>query len=66
MNARKSNLLVTESSINMPWYKGPNLIEALDEMKRKYSKYANYKPLRIPIRDVYNISGVGTVAVGRV
>ncbi|MDI9620039.1 MAG: translation elongation factor EF-1 subunit alpha [Candidatus Nezhaarchaeota archaeon] len=56
------NLL--ERSKNMPWYKGPTLIEALDEFVPPPK--AVDKPLRIPIQDVYTISGVGTVPVGRV
>ena len=53
-----------EKSGNLPWYKGPTLIEALDTVippKRPVDK-----PLRIPIQDVYKISGIGTVPVGRV
>jgi elongation factor 1-alpha len=53
-----------EKSINMPWWKGPTLLEALDaiqEPKRPFDK-----PLRLPIQDVYKIGGVGTVPVGRV
>ena len=53
-----------EKSENMPWYKGPTLLEALDavtEPKRPVDK-----PLRIPLQDVYKIGGIGTVPVGRV
>eukprot|EP00026_Physarum_polycephalum_P006956 Phypoly_transcript_07009.p1 GENE.Phypoly_transcript_07009~~Phypoly_transcript_07009.p1 ORF type:complete len:454 (+),score=99.96 Phypoly_transcript_07009:216-1577(+) len=53
-----------DRSPNLPWYKGPTLIEALDaliEPKRPYDK-----PLRIPVQDVYKIGGIGTVPVGRV
>jgi elongation factor 1-alpha len=53
-----------ERSPNMPWYTGPVLVEALD-MLEVPSKPID-KPLRIPIQDVYAISGVGTVPVGRV
>jgi len=56
------NLL--ERSPNMPWYDGPTFVEALDMLKPP-SKPVD-KPLRIPIQDVYAISGVGTVPVGRV
>jgi elongation factor 1-alpha len=56
------NLIKT--SEKMPWYKGPSLYEALDvfEMPPKPIE----KPLRLPIQDVYTITGVGTVPVGRV
>ena len=48
----------------MAWYKGPPIMEALD-MFTLPSKSLD-KPLRIPIQDVYSITGVGTVPVGRV
>jgi len=53
-----------EKSDKMPWYDGPTLLEALDtfELPPKPTE----KPLRIPIQDVYTITGVGTVPVGRV
>ncbi|RLI38961.1 translation elongation factor EF-1 subunit alpha [Candidatus Bathyarchaeota archaeon] len=51
-------------SKNMPWYKGPTLVQALDNFTVP-SKPVN-KSLRLPIQDVYTITGVGTVPVGRV
>jgi len=51
-------------SSNMPWYKGPFLLEALDAIKPP--KRPILKPLRLPLQDVYKISGIGTVPVGRV
>nr|BAK52319.1 translation elongation factor 1 alpha [Ergobibamus cyprinoides] len=53
-----------ERSPNMPWYKGPILIEALDLIEPP--KRPTDKPLRLPIQDVYKIGGIGTVPVGRV
>jgi elongation factor 1-alpha len=53
-----------ERSPNIPWYNGPVLVEALDYLVPPAKPID--KPLRIPIQDVYSISGVGTVAVGRV
>jgi elongation factor 1-alpha len=53
-----------ERSKNMDWYNGPTLIEALDMVDQP--KRPTDKPLRIPIQDVYKISGLGTVPVGRV
>ena len=53
-----------ELSTNMPWYKGPYLLEALDAIKPP--KRPILKPLRLPLQDVYKISGIGTVPVGRV
>ncbi|MEM3725722.1 MAG: translation elongation factor EF-1 subunit alpha [Candidatus Bathyarchaeia archaeon] len=55
---------LVKPSDKMPWYKGPTLIEALDTFEIP-PKPLN-KPLRIPIQDVYSITGVGTVPVGRV
>jgi elongation factor 1-alpha len=47
-----------------PWYSGPALIEVLDELK--VPEKPTGKALRVPIQDVYTITGVGTVPVGRV
>ncbi len=47
-----------------PWYTGPTLLEALDTLKEP--EKPTDKPLRVPIQDVYSISGIGTVPVGRV
>jgi len=53
-----------EKSDNMKWYDGPTLIEALDKITPP--KRPSDKPLRLPLQDVYKISGIGTVPVGRV
>nr|BAN38795.1 elongation factor 1-alpha 1 [Entamoeba histolytica] len=53
-----------EPSTNMPWYKGPTLIGALDSVTLPERPVD--KPLRLPLQDVYKISGIGTVPVGRV
>jgi len=53
-----------EKSPNMPWYKGPTLLEALDALEAP--KRPTEKPLRLPLQDVYKIGGIGTVPVGRV
>jgi elongation factor 1-alpha len=53
-----------EKSDKMGWYKGPCLIEALDEMREP--KRPSDLPLRLPLQDVYKIGGIGTVPVGRV
>jgi len=53
-----------EKSPNMPWYKGPYLLEALDQLTPP--KRPMDKPLRLPLQDVYKIGGIGTVPVGRV
>lgn len=48
----------------MPWWKGDCLIELLDKIHPP--KRPTDKPLRLPLQDVYKISGIGTVPVGRV
>jgi len=53
-----------ERSENMPWYKGPIFLEALDGVKEP--ERPTDKPLRLPLQDVYKIGGIGTVPVGRV
>jgi elongation factor 1-alpha len=55
---------LVKPSTNMPWYKGPILFQALDEFTEPPKPIE--KPLRVPIQDVYTITGVGTVPVGRV
>jgi len=53
-----------ERSTNLDWYKGPTLLEALDNVSEP--KRPSDKPLRLPLQDVYKIGGIGTVPVGRV
>jgi len=53
-----------KSSDKMPWYKGPTIFEALDAFDLPPKPLD--KPLRLPLQDVYTITGVGTVPVGRV
>jgi len=55
---------ITKASENTKWYKGPSLVEALQKLSPpdKPTKL----PLRVPVQDVYSITGVGTVPVGRV
>merc|ERR1712125_316160 len=53
-----------DKSTNMSWYKGRYLLEAVDNVNPP--KRPLDKPLRLPLQDVYNIGGIGTVPVGRV
>jgi elongation factor 1-alpha len=55
---------LAKPSENLKWWKGPTLLQALNNLKvpEKPTKL----PLRVPVQDVYTISGVGTVPVGRV
>src|SRR3989338_8620046 len=55
---------IAKKSENMSWYKGPTLLEQLDLFKEP-EKPVNL-PLRLPLQDVYNITGIGVVPVGRV
>jgi elongation factor 1-alpha len=55
---------ISKKSPDTPWYTGPTLLEALDTLKEPEKPVD--KPLRLPIQDVYSISGIGTVPVGRV
>jgi len=55
---------VTKPSAKMSWYKGPTIYDAL-EMFREPEKPID-KPLRLPVQDVFSITGVGTVPIGRV
>src|SRR3990172_97537 len=55
---------VVKKSANMPWYTGGTLLENFDKLKEP-EKPTNL-PLRLPIQDVYNITGIGVVPVGRV
>jgi elongation factor 1-alpha len=53
-----------ERSSKMSWYKGDTLLEALDKVEPPVRPVE--KALRLPLQDVYKITGVGTVPVGRV
>jgi len=55
---------IKDNSSEMSWYKGPSLLAALDELSppEKPTGLA----LRMPVQDVYNIKGIGSVPVGRI
>ncbi|MDD3178131.1 MAG: translation elongation factor EF-1 subunit alpha [Candidatus ainarchaeum sp.] len=55
---------VAKKSDKLPWYNGPTLLDAMDKFTAPAS--AENKDLRLPVQDVYNIKGVGTVPVGKV
>jgi len=56
---------VVKKTENMGWYTGPTVIQALDQTITPPEKPLT-KPLRLPVQDVFTITGVGTVPVGRV
>ncbi|TAJ44199.1 translation elongation factor EF-1 subunit alpha [Methanofollis fontis] len=55
---------ISKKSDKTPWYNGPTVLESLDLLKEPEKPTS--LPFRLPIQDVYSISGVGTVPVGRI
>jgi elongation factor 1-alpha len=55
---------ITKHSDNTKWYKGKTIVEAFDDIEVPDKPID--LPLRVPIQDVYTITGVGTVPVGRI
>ena len=55
---------IAEASDNTGWYSGDTLLEALNDLPEV--EPPTDAPLRLPIQDVYTISGIGTVPVGRI
>jgi len=55
---------ITKPSENIAWWKGDSLLAALD--KFEVPPKPTDKPLRLPVQDVYSITGIGTVPVGRI
>ena len=55
---------VAKKSTNMPWYKGPTVLEQLDLFSPP--EKPTELPLRMPLQDVYEITGIGTVPVGKI
>jgi elongation factor 1-alpha len=55
---------VKNKSAKMPWYKGPTVLEQIDLFPAPEKPTG--LPLRMPIQDVYEITGIGTVPVGKI
>ena len=55
---------VVKKSTNMPWYKGPTILEQFDLFAPPEKSIE--LPLRMPLQDVYEITGIGTVPVGKI
>ena len=55
---------IVKKSENMSWYTGPTVLEQIDKFSAP--EKPTQLPLRLPIQDVYNITGIGVVPVGRV
>lgn len=58
------NLIEPSKEEKFQWYKGDTLLQALDRLIPPPRPLD--KPLRIPLQDVYKITGFGTVPCGRV
>jgi len=55
---------VGKKPTKMAWYQGTTLVEAFDKLVMP--KKLTDKPLRLPVQEVFSITGFGTVPVGRV
>ncbi|MFH1835994.1 MAG: translation elongation factor EF-1 subunit alpha [Methanobacteriota archaeon] len=55
---------IKEKSDKLSWYKGDTFLAELDKLTAPEKPVD--KPLRLPVQDVFSITGVGTVPVGRV
>jgi len=55
---------LTKKSDKLPWYKGPTLVEQFDLFKMP--EKPTQLPLRMPVQDAYEITGIGTVPVGKI
>jgi len=55
---------VAKKSDKMAWYKGPTVLEQFDLFHEPEKLTA--LPLRMPTQDVYEITGIGTVPVGKI
>ena len=55
---------VTNKSDKMAWYKGPTVIEQMDLFPEP--ELPTDLPMRMPVQDAYEITGIGTVPVGKI
>jgi elongation factor 1-alpha len=55
---------IFKKSDKMPWYKGPTLMEMFDKLEPP--KKPTGLPMRMPLQDVYEITGIGVVPVGKI
>ena len=55
---------VANKSDKMAWYKGPTVLEQFDKFPQP--EKPTELPLRMAIQDVYEITGIGTVPVGKI
>ncbi|HJX50826.1 MAG TPA: translation elongation factor EF-1 subunit alpha [Candidatus Nanoarchaeia archaeon] len=55
---------VVKKSTNTPWYKGPTVLEQFDLFP--IPSLPTNLAMRMPVQDVYEITGIGTVPVGKI
>jgi len=55
---------LAKKSDKLTWFKGPTLVEALDNLP--VPSKPTGKPLRLPVQDVYKIKGSGVVPGGKI
>lgn len=55
---------ILKKPAKMPWWTGDCLLEAINKFEAPLKPTT--LPLRLPIQDVYNITGIGVVPVGRI
>ncbi len=55
---------ILKKSDKMPWYKGPTIMEQFDLFPEP--ELPTNLPMRMPVQDVYEITGIGTVPVGKI
>ena len=55
---------IAKKSDKMSWYKGPTILEQFDLFKQPEKPID--LPVRMPLQDVYDITGIGTVPVGKI
>ena len=55
---------IAKKSDKMSWYKGPTILEQMDLFPTP--ELPTNLPVRMPVQDVYEITGIGTVPVGKI
>lgn len=55
---------IVDKPKNMDWYKGPTILEQFDLFPKP--ELPTNLPMRMPVQDVYDITGIGTVPVGKI
>ncbi len=55
---------IAKKSDKMSWYNGPTILEQFDLFPQP--ELPTNLPLRMPVQDVYEITGIGTVPVGKI